>query len=147
MAAQAATAQQVIDKVAGRGGCFRDRDFRKGGKSTLGTKGGSDKVYLVSRGEVQRRGNLSHLAGMACAAGFLHLVWMGGLGDEPGMRLLLRCALLVASVAVGAGEIVAGVKPDFRVAAYASGRAVRNFLRNGPFRGLALLAAGKGQGK
>jgi hypothetical protein len=147
VAAQTAAAEQVVGKVEGGGDCFVDRNFRKGTKGGLGAEGCPYSVDLCGCGEMQGSGSLGYLAGMACAAGFLHLVWMGGLDDEPGMGLLLRCALLVASVAGGAGEIVGGVEPDVRVAACASGRAGRSFLNNGLFRSLALLAAGKGLGK
>lgn len=124
-----------------------DRDFGKGGKRGLGTKTGADSVYLVFCGEMQRSGDLGHQPGMAGAAGFLHPVRMGGLGDEIGMGLLLRCPLRVSSVAAGAGEIVAGVEPDLGVAAKAAGLAGRSFLNGDFFRGLVLPATGRGQSK
>ena len=147
MAAQAAAAQQVIGKIKRGGDCVVGRDFRKRSKGGLSAKGGSDKIDLVSCCEMQRSGGLGNLLRMACAAGFLHLVRMCGLFDEPGMGLFLRCALRTSSVAVGAGEIVAGVEPDRRVATLASGLAGRSFLSNGLFRGLAFLAPRKGQGR
>lgn len=65
------------------------RNFRKRGKGGLGAKGGSDGIDLVVCGEMQRRGGLGYLPGVACTAGLLHLVRMGGVADEPGMGLLL----------------------------------------------------------
>jgi hypothetical protein len=117
MAAQAAAAEQVVGKVKGGADSFVERNLRKGTKGGLGAKTGSRTVDFVSGGEMQGSGNLGHLPGMACAAGLLHLVRVGGLFDEPGMGLLLRCSLLVSAVAGGAGKIVAGVEPDLRVAA------------------------------
>ena len=148
MAAQAAAAQQVVGKVEGGGDWVVDRDFRKRGKGGLGAKGGPDGIDLVSCGEMERRGGIGHQPGMACAASFLHLVGMGGLADEPGVGLFLRCPIRVASVAAGAGEIVAGVEPDLRMAALAAGFAHglgRSFLNSGLSRSIVFLAAGQGQ--
>lgn len=147
MTAQTAAAQEVVGKVEGGGYRVVDRNFRERSKGTLGAKSGPDSVYLIPGGEMQRSDSLGHLPGVACAAGFLHPVRMGGLADEPGMGLLLRCALRISSVAVGAGETVAGVEPDLRVTALAAGRTGRNFQNGWLFRSLALPAPGKGQGK
>lgn len=63
------------------------------------------------------------------------------------MGQLLRCSLRVSLVAGGAGEIVIGVEADLRVASLTAGLAGRSLLNGGLFRGLALLAAGRGQGQ
>jgi hypothetical protein len=65
-----------------------DRDFREGGKGSLGAKTGPNGIDLVSRGEMEGSGDLGHQPAMAGAAGFLHPVWMGGLANESGMGLL-----------------------------------------------------------
>lgn len=147
MAAQAAATEQVVGQIERRGDCQVDRDFRKRSKGGLGVKGGAHTVDFFCCGEMQGSSSLGYLSGMACAAGLLHLVRVGGLFDEPGMGLLLCCSLWVSLVAGGAGEIMAGVEPDRRMASLASGRAGRSFLRSGLFWSLALLATGQGQGK
>ena len=148
MAAQAAAAQQVVGKVKRGFDRLVDRDFRKRSKRGLGAKTGSYPIDLFGCGEMQGRGSLGHLATMACAAGLLHLVWVRWVADEPGMGLFLRCSFRVSAVAIGAGEIVAGVKSDLRMAAHTAGFTSRGFLNNGLFWSLArLLATGKAQDK
>ncbi|OGR01067.1 MAG: hypothetical protein A2505_09870 [Deltaproteobacteria bacterium RIFOXYD12_FULL_55_16] len=63
------------------------------------------------------------------------------------MGLFHLRALRVSSVAVGTGEIVAGVEQDFLVAAPAAGRAGESFWCRWLFWSLALSAARKDQGQ
>jgi len=148
MAVEAAAAQKVIDQIERGDYCFMGRDFPESGKGGLGAKGGPNGIDFVMQGKMGRGSSRGHLGTMAVTATFLHLIRMRRLGNESDMGLVLRCSLCVPAVAVGAGEIVVGVKPDRRVASLASG-STHNlssiFLNSGFFRGLAFFAAGDGQ--
>lgn len=124
-----------------------ERDFREGTKGGLGAKDGPYTVDLFLQGKMSGGGCCGYFCGVTLSAALLQMIRVCGTGDEVGMGQIPFVCLVIALVAVGAGEAVRSIK-FHGVAALAADRgtsSVRGFGGGGCLLGLAVSAAVKKQ--